>query len=66
MKYIKLNCSGSMDSKFMVDSGFSCSKAVTTAAVLRAKIRYSVIMKLDFVGEDCQPLKLTNVILVTP
>jgi len=38
MKYVKLNCSGSMDSKFMVDPGFACSKAVTTAAVLRAKI----------------------------
>lgn len=38
MKYVKLNCSGSMDSKFMVDSGFACSKAVTTAAVLRPKI----------------------------
>jgi hypothetical protein len=38
MKYVKLNCRGSMNSKFMVDSGFACSKAVTTAALLRAKI----------------------------
>lgn len=39
MKYVKLNCSGSsMDSKFMADSGFVCSKADTTAAVLRAVI----------------------------
>lgn len=38
MKYVKLNCSGSMDSKFMADSGFVCSKADTTAALLRAVI----------------------------
>lgn len=38
MRYVSLNCSGSMDSKFMRDSGFACSKAVTTVAVLRAKI----------------------------
>lgn len=38
MKYVKLNWRGSMNSKFMVDSGFACSKAVTAAAPLRAKI----------------------------
>jgi hypothetical protein len=38
MRYVNLNCSGSMDSKFRIDSGFTCSKTVTTAAVLRAKI----------------------------
>lgn len=34
MKYVKMNCSGSMDS----NSGFACSKADTTAAVVRAMI----------------------------
>jgi hypothetical protein len=38
MKYVKLNCRGSMDSKFMAESGFACSKALTAAALLRAKI----------------------------
>jgi hypothetical protein len=54
MKYVKLNCRGSMDSKFMVDSGFACSKAVTTAAILRAKISKILCSnEIIFVVVDC-------------